>query len=529
MLFLTAIPDCNAGSVSTPKLPPEVTAPAPNGTAGSTRTCLSGQTYTAAQGDTCHSIARVKSVAEHTLASINDLLADCSRLQFQIGTSLCLPKTCEIAELGATDDCWSISTSNNISFPQFLAYNPTINSDCSNLRPNGTVVCVSSPDGSYTPVARPGSNSSWTSGEYAENLVPAPGNTPFGTTANCGAYYRVQVADSCNRISLAAKVSVALFRDINPSINNECSNLTPNLWYCVHPTYDWNVSIPDGSSGGTTPSSTTVSPPAPTPIGTTGQCYKWHVVVNEDTCALLQSTLGVTIAQRVAWNPNLKPDCSNLLLGAAYCVQGPPLTSSTTTTTAMSTKTTSTTVATSSTGSACAKTYTVVSGDYCSKIWTQFSLTETQFRALNPSLDANCALAIGQVVCLATTTATTTTTTQNTTTSTAPTTSISACATTYTVVSGDYCSKIATQFSLTDAQLRALNPSLNTNCDLSIGQVLCVVGSSGCPKTYTVVAGDYCSAIWARFGLTEAQLRGLNPGLDAGCGLRVGQVLCVMG
>jgi chitinase len=70
---------------------------------------------------------------------------------------------------------------------------------------------------------------------------------------------------------------------------------------------------------------------------------------------------------------------------------------------------------------------------------------------------------------------------------------------------------------------------------LSIGQVLCVVSSSsgsqsgGCTTTYTVASGDYCSLIWTQFGLTEAQLRGLNPGLDASCDLSVGQVLCVQG
>jgi hypothetical protein len=35
-----------------------------------------------------------------------------------------LPKTCETAQTGATDDCWSISGQHNI---QFLAFNPAIN------------------------------------------------------------------------------------------------------------------------------------------------------------------------------------------------------------------------------------------------------------------------------------------------------------------------------------------------------------------------------------------------------------------
>ncbi|KAH6843385.1 hypothetical protein B0I37DRAFT_437684 [Chaetomium sp. MPI-CAGE-AT-0009] len=440
---------CNVDAATTPKPPPEVTFPNTQG--GANRTCLSGKTYTTKEGDTCHSIALAESVAEDTLASINDLMADCARLTLESDTTfnLCLPQSCETTQTGASDDCWSISSQHNISVSQFIAYNPAINGDCTNLRPNGTVVCISSPDGSYVPVPLPGSNSSWALGEYADNVVPAPGNTPFGTTENCGAYYQVQVADTCNRVSLAAKVSVALFQDINPSIDAECANLIPDLWYCVHPTYDWNVTF-DGTI-----------PPPPTPTGTTGECYKWHVIVPNDSCALLQNTLGVTMAQLVAWNPDLKPDCSNLLLDAAYCVQGPPLPSTTTTTTpnnnptttAAATRTTSATASPTSTSAACAQTYAVQAGDWCAKIWEQFGLTEAAFRALNPAL--------------------------------------------------------------------------NAACDIDVGQVLCVAAPSGCAKTYTVVAGDWCAKVWEQFGLSEAAFRALNPGLGEECVIEVGQRLCV--
>lgn len=417
-------------------------------------------------GDTCHSIALANSVAEDTLASINDLGANCIRMALENNTrfSICLPQTCTTAQTGSSDDCWSISSQSNISFAQFMAFNPAINSDCTNLRLNGTVVCVSSPDGSYIPVSSPTSNTSWTLGEYADTIVPAPGSTAFGTTEQCGSYYQVQIADTCQRISLAAEVSVGLFQEINPAIDVDCTNLVPDLWYCVHPTRDWNAT----TGGDSTPTSSTVAPPGPTPSGTTTQCYKWHLVVSGDTCDLLQNTLGVTMAQLVAWNPNLKTDCSNLILGDAYCVRGASV-SSTTASTATGTKATSSTSSTTKSAplsttktstaptstptSTCAKTYAVQSGDWCSKIWAQFGLSESDFRKLNPSLNASCDLAIGQVLCVA---------------------SPSTCATTYTVVSGDWCSKIWAQFGLTEAQFRALNPSLNANCDLNIGQNLCV-------------------------------------------------------
>ncbi|KAK3901351.1 hypothetical protein C8A05DRAFT_44983 [Staphylotrichum tortipilum] len=387
--------------------PPQETFP--NTANGDIRTCISGNTYITQSADTCHSIALAKSVAENTLASINDLGVDCTRLTLESDTrfTLCLPQTCTTAQTTASDDCWSISAQHNISFPQFKAFNPSLNSDCTNLRP-GAVVCVSSPDGSYVPTPLPGSNSSWTLGEYANSLVPAPGITPFGTTDQCGGYYQVQPADTCRRISLAAKVSIPLFREVNPSVDTDCTNLVPGLWYCVHPTYDWNITAGDDDSGGpTSTSSTTISAPGPTPTGTTQECYKWHLVVSGDNCALLQNTLGVTTPQLVAWNPDLNADCSNLKLGTAYCIQGPPIPSPTTTTTATSTTTSSILPPTTSSSSsssphhASGSTYTVVAGDWCARIWEEFNLTEAEFRGLNPGLGADCGIQVGERVCVA--------------------------------------------------------------------------------------------------------------------------------
>ena len=48
------------------------------------------------------------------------------------------------------------------------------------------------------------------------------------------------------------------------------------------------------------------------------------------------------------------------------------------------------------------------------------------------------------------------------------------CSNTFTVVSGDTCDGIASQFGITLAQLESLNPSLDSNCDIDVGQVLCV-------------------------------------------------------
>jgi len=184
--------------------------------------------------------------------------------------------------------------------------------------------------------------------------------------------------------------------------------------------------------------------------------------------------------QLLAWNPSVGAACNGLIAGSWYCVAGPSLPTSrissspssaprTTSTTPPSTsKTTSAPRTSTSTPSTCAQTYTVKSGDSCFAIWTQFSLTEAQLRALNPSLDANCNLQIGQVLCVKPGTA------PSTSSSSKPTTTGTACKQNYTIKSGDFCFSVWQQFGITEAQFRAWNPTVNTNCDLQIGQIVCV-------------------------------------------------------
>jgi chitinase len=52
-------------------------------------------------------------------------------------------------------------------------------------------------------------------------------------------------------------------------------------------------------------------------------------------------------------------------------------------------------------------------------------------------------------------------------------------------------------------------------------------GSGSCKSSYTVVNDDNCWKIWTKFNISEAQLRAWNPSLNAACLIQPGQVLCV--
>jgi len=104
------------------------------------------------------------------------------------------------------------------------------------------------------------------------------------------------------------------------------------------------------------------------------------------------------------------------------------------------------------------------------------------------------------------------------------------CQATDTVVSGDNCVAIAARFNVSDAALLAANPVLDANCDnLFVGQQLCIpFPPTGCSAQYTVLSGNTCTQIAAQFGTTFAALVAANPALNAQCSnLAVGEVLCI--
>ncbi|KAI9775416.1 MAG: hypothetical protein M1839_001111 [Geoglossum umbratile] len=355
---------------------PNITLPNETNGGQDAQPCLSGKTYTVKTGDTCRSIALANSVAEGTIWALNNLFADCSSIQS--GQSLCLPNQCTTYTMSPNETCIGVAFQNAIPFANILSWNPTINSDCSNLSPKGSVICISSPFPTWSGTVIAGGSPTQT-GSYATATAAPPTQTAFGTTLNCG---------NC--------IAIELLHLINPSIDSDCYNLVPGLAYCVQPTSDWNATT-------IAPATTIVAPPGPTESGTTSTCYLWHIVAANETCAITAASYGITFAQFRFWNQFIDADCTNLEVGEAYCMSGPPIPTGSITAGGTSTPAPSTTSApaASPTPGSCSRRYTVASGDYCFKIWTNNKLTEAQFRALNPGLDADCNVNIGQVLCVA--------------------------------------------------------------------------------------------------------------------------------
>ncbi|KAM6493135.1 hypothetical protein JOM56_011269 [Amanita muscaria] len=108
-------------------------------------------------------------------------------------------------------------------------------------------------------------------------------------------------------------------------LNYDCTNLTPGLYYCVWPTANWNATTVTTYYESTTSTIPPGPPPGPTPTGTTPNYFVWHIVVPGDTCSLLSAEFGITFAQLRSWNPEINSQCSNLLIGDAYCASAPSM------------------------------------------------------------------------------------------------------------------------------------------------------------------------------------------------------------
>ncbi|KAJ3743751.1 hypothetical protein DFH05DRAFT_1247196 [Lentinula detonsa] len=104
------------------------------------------------------------------------------------------------------------------------------------------------------------------------------------------------------------------------------------------------------------------------------------------------------------------------------------------------------------------------------------------------------------------------------------------CQATYTVVFGDNCVAIAAKFNVSDAALLAANPvsqAVDSNCDnLFVGQQLCIpTAPASCQAEYTVKSGDVCISIANMFNITAAQLEAANSDIDPLCdNLQPGEV-----
>lgn len=413
--------------------------------------------YTVVSGDSCSSIASSKHTYFAEILALNPTTINSTCSNLVVGQSVCwrdsTDPTCTTkSAVPSGGSCSSMAASHGTTSAQILGLNPYLNSDCSNLYA-GDYICVSG--------TVPG-----TATTTVSSTTTTASSTP---TVACAKPYTVKSGDTCSTIESANSVTDTVLRSLNPAINSACSNLAGGQVLCLQ-----------ASTATTTTASSTATPSG---------CAKAYTVKSSDTCSAIETANSISDSLLHSLNPAINFACSNLVIGQALCIQATP----TSTTTSSST----------ATPSGCSKTYTVKSGDTCSSIEAANSISDSLLHSLNPSVNAACSnLAIGQILCIQSSLASTTTATATITTATptaAP--SITGCAYPYVVKANDTCASVELLTGITDTEFHALNPSINVNCtNLMIGQAICLASNQTatqppCYKWYTAVSGNSCGSI----------------------------------
>ncbi|KAJ6032576.1 hypothetical protein N7540_003308 [Penicillium herquei] len=240
---------------------------------------------------------------------------------------------------------------------------------------------------------------------------------------------------------------------------------------------------------------TTAIPASPTPSGTAINCGAYYLVNNNDECGVICEGNSLTLASFIAMNPSINANCTNLVVGMDYCIAtvngSAPTTPTTSTTTTSFISAPTATV--SGTTSECYKWHTVVSGDTCQIIESEYGITLDVFRALNTYIDSNCDnLWVNYTYCVsgvsarngnstskipstltstspaisATTTSATSTSSAASVTTPTPTQTgmVSGCKTFYEAVSGDGCYDIAESFGITLDEFYEWNAAVGNTC-----------------------------------------------------------------
>ncbi|KZV98835.1 hypothetical protein EXIGLDRAFT_273250 [Exidia glandulosa HHB12029] len=468
-----------------------------------------------------------------------------------------------------------------MTWTQLLAWNPQLDSTCSNIGTQaGKTICISAPGGAYVP--------SMTippvTGSPTAIAIPTGVIAPGSDRAICGGWYEVVAGDTCPQILSIFQITNDTFYELNPLVNEDCSNLLAGFEYCVSVFGNTTTTsaFPDTTATGasllsiingdfpigtgyviagpnmtivattvlataTFPSTTTPSPTV-APGSVTDGCLQYYTVQAGDSCLGIEIVNDITDEEFRTWNPQVDSSCGNIQIGLAYCIFGPfveftpttppgtppPITTTSTSTTQTSTTAPSpTNIASGTITMGCTEYYTVQSGDSCSKIDTTYSISLTEFLSWNPEVNAQCTnIQLGLAYCVAGPLPTSSPTLPGT---------LAGCSTYYTIQSGDTCAVMQTKYGVTFDQIRQWNTEIDAKCsNIQPGIGYCVAGpavglgsllpSAGCTDYYTVQPGDTCTVIEARKGITLAQFLAWNPEINSQCSnIQGGVQYCVAG
>ncbi|KJK66020.1 Lysine Motif is a small domain involved in binding peptidoglycan [Aspergillus parasiticus SU-1] len=115
----------------------------------------------------------------------------------------------------------------------------------------------------------------------------------------------------CDTIAAEYGISEAQFKDWNPSIDSNCSNLWLDYYVCVH--------VPGATTTTSSSPEPTFSGPQPQMPGIVSNCKTFYKVKHGDDCYSIETVAGITLAEFRSWNAQIDASCSNLWVDYYVC------------------------------------------------------------------------------------------------------------------------------------------------------------------------------------------------------------------
>lgn len=118
----------------------------------------------------------------------------------------------------------------------------------------------------------------------------------------------MQSGDYCAKIASDNKLTLETFYDYNPGLDNPgCGNIQVGTNVCLDKPYGSNFPGP--------------VPTAASQNGTSPNCSGLYVMKSGEDCNTISNKSNITLAAFEAANPSINDNCTNLVVGTAYCVK----------------------------------------------------------------------------------------------------------------------------------------------------------------------------------------------------------------
>ncbi|KAL1838070.1 hypothetical protein VTJ49DRAFT_3090 [Mycothermus thermophilus] len=196
--------------------------------------------------------------------------------------------------------CEQVVEFNWITVEQFRQYNPSIGPGCTNMQA-GYSYCVEIDPTLPTDGVTTSSSDSSTVGTTSTTMVD-----------DCDDFYFVEKGTACSTVLSENDITLAQFYEWNPSVGPNCASLWAEVYVCVS-TIDHTPTPVDPGNGITTP--------APLQRDVVSNCDAFYLVPVGESCDLVASKNGISVADLQRFNPSLTSDCNANLWAEAYaCV-----------------------------------------------------------------------------------------------------------------------------------------------------------------------------------------------------------------